>query len=586
MTGKWNEKRVTCTSKFTSLAKLMRTHDYHLLILFSKLGSLFILLALAPLAWWGTIVEDVDLMLWGENWTGVTSYLTATAISLSGLCVLPFLRSNWLRIPLAAVFLIGFGLDQVILSISGHHLTLDMAATLLRERDMAGGAFRTFSGAIIKSSILIVCLALVFFLPPHRRASLGSANAIIPVSAIIIVLAYPYNKIVKVESFPSPYSVPAQLLLSLSHSMAQEDVVRSQVTYNDVVRPKIKKIVMIVDEATRGDYFGLNNIAYDNTPFLKKEEGFLANYGVAVSASNCSHTSRYLMRIGLRRDQIPDSERVADRLPTVWQYAKAAGFKTVMIDAFRKFGSYHSYMNYREAEDIEEYFATLDHPYYKRDVSVAEKLLDVLKRDEPMLIYVNKFGTHQPYDDSFDPDLPYDPSHLVSNLPLTQDRKAAIRDYHKALRWSADTFFEKILPALGDDTLLVYTSDHGEALYDGAYDWGHCTSDHNVVVQGEALVPLFVATRASELQAVFRAEASRSFNRVSHFHIFPTILELMGYSQSWIESQYGPSLLQVPSDGRRAFLVGNIESKSAVWVDVDKSVPGLSIRHSQASGIP
>jgi glucan phosphoethanolaminetransferase (alkaline phosphatase superfamily) len=541
--------------------------------LWLKLGALAILFVLAPWAWWGSIAEDIDLSLWSEDWTHLSFYLASVAISFTGICLVPFLLNGWLRAILTLLFLIGFWLDQVVLGISGNHLTFDMAETLVRESDMAMGAARTFGASIIKASSVVGFLAFAFLVPPSKRQNVGYVAAILPLAAFPMFFASSQIARGKVASYPSTYSVPMELVWSALFKANAKDVSRDPVDYHGALQEKIKKIIVVIDEAARGDYLGLNNSRYDNTPALMSQAELIANYGVAVSIANCSHTSRYLMRIGLPKKEIPDLNGVADRLPTIWQYARDAGFKTVFVDTFRKFGSYHSYMNYREANQIDEFITLLDHPYYQRDISVADKLLDILKSDQKMFVYINKFGTHQPYDDSFPPDLAYDPpSSTIGRFSLSSPRREAIRDYHKALRASVDGFFEKILPALGDDTILIYTSDHGESLYEGGYDWGHCTSDSKVVAVGEGLVPLFVAARSPDLIAKFKAAAARSFNEASHFEIFPTLLELEGYPDNWVEGRYGPSLLNVPRDRKRAFLVGNFESERAVWVSVGSSV--------------
>ena len=394
----------SCKAFFANLRRqkqLSKPEHYVVARLYIKLLALVLIFFLAPWAWWGSIAEDIDLSLWAEDWKHLGVYLAAIALSFTGICILPFLRNGWLRVPLTIVLLTGFGLDQVILGISGHHLTLDMSETLVRESDMVAGAVHTFTNAILKASLIWIVLLYAFLLSPARHHSLGSWVALIPIAAFPLLASSSQITQGKVASFPSTYSVPAELVWSAFKSSEAKDVARDSVNYGGVLRPEIKKIVVVIDEATRGDYLGLNNALYDNTPVLSKAAGIIANFGVAVASANCSHSSRYLMRIGLQKSQIPDLKGVADRLPTIWQYAAKAGFKTVFIDTFKKFGTYHSYMNYREASQIDEFITVLDHPYYQRDVGVADKLLDLLKRDEKMFIYVNKFGTHQPYDDFF-----------------------------------------------------------------------------------------------------------------------------------------------------------------------------------------
>jgi lipid A ethanolaminephosphotransferase len=504
-------------------------------------------------------------MLWFRQWTSLTLYLTAFAIALAGVCILPFLRDWRVRAPLATFFLLGFTADQIMLALSGHHMTFELAAMVVRERALAGGFLRTFGDTIGTKALVVACVAVAFMLPPGRAWSVPSRNCAIPLGALVFAIALLANSRGQMDALPSPYSVPAQLLVSQLSSASADDGRRSSVNYAGTPRPTIKKIVMVVDESVRGDYLGLNNLKYDNTPALIQGADALANYGTAISGVNCSVQARLFLRVGLQQRHLPDVTHLWKEMPTIWQYARNANLKTILIDTWNRFGTFHSYMNTAEARQIDEFITLLDFPYYARDPSAADKLVKILQRNEPMFVYVNKYGTHMPYSDNFPQDLSYDPSSLSATLPLNQPRREAVRDYHKAIRWSVDGFFERVLPAIGGDTVLIYTSDHGQAMFEGGYDIGHCSADPH---PGEVYVPLFAVTRSFELHARLQTEAKRAYNRASHFEIFPTLLELMGYSRIWVEKNYGPSLLRVPVDQQPRFFPVAFTSSSANWVSV------------------
>jgi hypothetical protein len=110
-------------------------------------------------------------------------------------------------------------------------------------------------------------------------------------------------------------------------------------------------------------------------------------YGVVISGTNCSASARLLLWVGLQKQQLPDVNQIWKRIPTIWQYARNAKFKTILIDTWNRFGTFHSYMNTEEALQIDEFITVLELPYYKRDPSAADKILEVFKRDEPMFIY-------------------------------------------------------------------------------------------------------------------------------------------------------------------------------------------------------
>ena len=114
---------------------------------------------------------------------------------------------------------------------------------------------------------------------------------------------------------------------------------RQAVQFKGALQPAFKKIVMIVDESVRGDYLGINKDQYDNTPFLHSASDVITNFGVGVASANCSGPSRMIMRLGLQPKHLPDLKSIWRQVPSIWQYAHEAGFKTVMIDGFRSLGS-------------------------------------------------------------------------------------------------------------------------------------------------------------------------------------------------------------------------------------------------------
>jgi len=531
-----------------------------------KLVAVALVLATAPWAWSAAVAREAGLSIAAGRWGWLALYLAIVAVCITGLVVVPLLRDGRIRAGLTGLFLLGFLLDQIIVGVSGQHTTLDMMRTLWRERMEASGALSTYEDTVLSRAVLVAMLAAAFLLPPAGRWALRSRWAIVPIVALGSVVAVVFVSRGATEALPSPYAVPAQLAMVLRSAPSQE-VDRSPVEYARPLRPTFKKIVMIVDESVRGDYLGINDPRYDNTPALGRARDILANYGTAISATNCSAATRLILRIGLQKSQLPDTRGLWRRQPTIWQYAHKAGYMTVQIDTFQQ--QPHSYMEAPEARTIDMTLLANTGLAYTRDPIAADMLIDLLKRDEPMFIYVNKFGTHPAYGYGAPPDLAYDPSPLVAALSLDESRRRNVHDYHRALRWMVDGFFERTLPALRrSDVVVVYTSDHGQSLYEGGYDLSHCSMTPSVH-RGEVRVPLFVMTESPTLGPRFRAAAERAFGRASHFEIFPTLLELMGYSRDWVERLYGPSLLDVPVDREREFLLGTFDHPTAVWLSAE-----------------
>jgi len=527
-----------------------------------KLLALLLLFALAPWAWLFPIAFEAECLIAAGQWLRLAGYLAAAAGCLAGLCVVPFLGNGGMRIALTTVLLAGFAADRAVNEAIGEPMSFELLQTLWRERQMAGDALPFYQPQILRGLGIAALPALAFLLRPHPRRALGARFSLVPLAAMLAVgtVAAAANRI---ELFPAPFSVPSGFVVA--SLTLPEPVVRQPVEYDGPLQPELKKVVMVVDESVRGDVFGLNDPKYDNTPVLRAAGRTIINYGVAIASANCSAASRLILRVGMQQHELPDLEGKWQRLPAIWEYAHRAGYRTALIDAWTK---PHSHMDELELQAIDDYRKVDSEPGYTREPQVARELLDLLAADEPTFIYVNKAGAHPAYNVWFPPDLDYDPSPLVRDLPLDDRRRAAVRDYHKALRWSVDGFFATILPAIRDreDTVLLYTSDHGQALFEGGYDGSHCSARP---VRGEVLVPLFVVTGAPQWAARFEAEAQRAFGRADHLEVFPTLLELMGYPREWVEWRIGPGLLKVPLDRRRGFLVGDVRRPQSAWVYAD-----------------
>ncbi len=54
-----------------------------------------------------------------------------------------------------------------------------------------------------------------------------------------------------------------------------------------------------------------------------------------------------------------------------------------------------------------------------------------------------------------------------------------------------------------------------------------------------------------------------SYNGTSHFQVFPTLVELAGYSAGWVRDHYGPSLSEIP-DTAPEFFVGDLHGRGSV----------------------
>ncbi len=168
-------------------------------------------------------------------------------------------------------------------------------------------------------------------------------------------------------------------------------------------------------------------------------------------------------------------------------------------------------------------------------------------RDQPWMLFVNFFEPHMPYygprDDQYDPaDIPLPPNfdavpgpdqplklrafqqhyarHGHSGLPLEteSDWRRMIANYW-GLCSLVDTHFGRILDALddsgvADDTIVVYTSDHGDMM--GSHRLIAKCTQHEEAVR----VPLIMRGPG--------VSSGRVETPVSHIDVVPTLLDALG----------------------------------------------------------
>ena len=233
-------------------------------------------------------------------------------------------------------------------------------------------------------------------------------------------------------------------------------------------------------------------------------------------------------------------------------YAKAAGLRTVYIDAQRTGGALHNAMTEEERALIDTFVQFDEVPVVDRDMAAADRLVQELAETEPALILVNKVGAHFPVHDKFpDEYMTYRP--VLPRGDWTEVSDTGSREgfdgsegswalyrnsYRNALAWNVGAFFERLLERADlSAAVLIYTADHGQDLRSGGGSGltTHCSPSPSGV---EGAVPLLTLSADPRWQV-----PEAALGEGSHYRIVPTLLQLMGYEAGAVEARYGPSLI-------------------------------------------
>lgn len=514
-----------------------------------------------------SIAREIGQLVFPIVWLGC-----AVSIFLS-----PFLSLSVLRVPLTLGLLFSWLFNVTVLTLgqlgdSGdvpkeNLIESGTLALFWVERRKLLDTIQTYSETV-PTLIAFACLSLVFAWKPSSRLSIrGKWNfaACLPIAVAVAMAIYSRGG---TSAFPTPVGLPIRFASAVAFVASQDEIAESFHARPVTLSPgakRFEKIILIMDESVRAGFVN---------PSLIKDWG-LIDFGPTVSVGNCSHFSRFVFKRGLKPETLPKAfmaHGLVSEEPTVWQFAKTAGFKTVYIDAVGD-ALFHSGMNSDELTYIDERYNIHTRPTYMRDFGALKRLIETISQPGRAFIYLDKQGVHHPYQDKYPPNEEKPPFagpavKLTENTDLREYQRNLLERYTKAVDWSVNRFLSELFAhGLPEETLVIYTSDHGQSLVENNTKWTHCSSGPSTV-NGEGLVPLLVYARPETPFSRLLRENGRDFpGKYSNFQVFPTLLIGLGYPVDLVTQSYGNSLLD-PPPATRQFLRGG-DVRQLEWQTVD-----------------
>lgn len=480
-------------------------------------------------------------------------YVALFGLLAAGLWVASRLASAWLRCAFAIIAFAAAAFLSASERILGDHLGYDGYLTLMGSAGFAGDALAQHGGRIAAGIGIAALLALAIALPPRRRPRLRPRWALVPPGALALLTALLFARGGDgARGLPGAYVPLAYAILAGGEAAAQGGGARRPVTMRPMPPPGTGDIVLIVDESVAARYLDLTDVAGVRSGLLDPPAGIaVANFGVAAAITNCSYGTNVTLRHGGTRERYMALNATG---PSIWAYARRAGYVPVYLDAQRTGGGFQNGMHAGERDEIARFVQFDSVPVESRDQAAAALLAKLLANGRREFVLVNKVGAHFPVHDKY-PD-----SHARYMPALPRGRYRGIADtgsragfdgspaqwrlyrnaYRNTLLWNVGGFFDRVLAAgTLHGATLVYTSDHGQTLGERG-GWGvhtHCSARPQ---DEEGAVPLAVLTDARA--AGWAGAATRNRDRASHYQIFPTLLTLMGYPPAAIRGEYGETL--------------------------------------------
>jgi len=320
-------------------------------------------------------------------------------------------------------------------------------------------------------------------------------------------------------------------------------------------RPQ-NNIVFVIDESIRGDHLSINGYSRPTTPHLDYlgKQGWLYNWGIAAAGATCSFVSDTLLFTGMAPTQLPDSGFQVRKIPSIFQYAKAMGYQTHFLDAQKDdywLGTSFDrafFDNWQPASSFDSANG------FDRDEALAKRINEIVGSSTGQFIWVIKLGVHYPYSRAFPPSATeWKPDARSGHIPLPNEQ--LINEYDNGLKYNLQSFFGALeVSKWSKQTILIYTSDHGQTLSEHGEQHTHCGSVGNIFPT-EVKVPLFMISR--------EPLAVDTGYRASHSNIFATLLDLMDFPANERRREYALSLLTAKArdSQTRYFWVGDPHEK-------------------------
>lgn len=222
--------------------------------------------------------------------------------------------------------------------------------------------------------------------------------------------------------------------------------------------------VIVVGETSRAANWQLMGYGRETNPRLSRREGVYA-FSNVLSESNTTHKSVPMLISPIHATDYDSLPRVKSIIAAF----REAGFATAVITAQKR---NHSYIEYfcNEA-DTTLWLSDIDEGHQLTDIDLLEPLAErIAVRAKRQLILVHAYGSHFDYRDRY----PAQMAHFLPDGPCKacpETRDMLINAYDNTIR-TTDLLLDSIASmaeATGVRAAMIYTSDHGEDIFDNGH---------------------------------------------------------------------------------------------------------------------
>jgi glucan phosphoethanolaminetransferase (alkaline phosphatase superfamily) len=505
-------------------------------------------------------------------------FLALWVAMVAGLVLAAYAKSFAVRAIWALLFAGAAGFVAAFERVTGQFLTYDAFINMVSSTGDTGNAVAQYGRSFVVPVALALLLAAALLLKPRRPVRYAG---VAPLGAVVLLSLILYARGGEgARGLPPSLTGLAYGDLALYEAATEHFGPRQPVRLRSKATPP-GDLVFLIDESVAAAYLDIDDPRDGVRSGLAEPRPGLAvaNFGIASSITACSWGSNLTLRYGGTRG---DYRRINATGPSLFAYARAAGFHTVYIDAQRPDPAANPLVA-DELAQIDKVISLGRLPVVDRDQAAAAIVSRYLRDGRRDFILVNKVGAHFPVHDKYpDAAMRYRPvlprGHFldISDTGSRAGFGGSVEEwrryrnaYRNTLAWNVGAFFDRLLGGGIGGATILYTSDHGQNLHErgGAGLNTHCSPDPGME---EGAVPLVLIRAAGTPGPDWVRAAAVNRDRASHYAIFPTLLTLMGYDGAEAARLYGPPLDR-PQTAPLAFntLFNARLGRGPVWKPID-----------------
>ena len=493
-------------------------------------------------------------------------YVLVTLLGFVSMALLFFFKQKRYFFLGILILFLSYGIELVYKDINGFGFGLNELGTALNEADaFALDALVTYASSIKKALIILFFVLIVVVLLRKimvRKRWFVSNLKIVMTFLLAWALSYSitYKTTGETQNRPTLIKLLDTFVYYATNRLYYGE--REVLKQKPLLEGKYKNIIFIVDESIGGKYLSINGYEKETTPYLKSIKERYINLGLASSGANCSASSNIILMSGIQLDELPDKENRALKKATIFQYAKNAGYKTHYISGQGIGSNLQNHMTKYDLKDIDNFAqakAYIEHQKIPEEfiIGATQK---ALKSADKNFIFIVKLGAHFQWEYTYPKEERYFLPTLERGDALSLNLKAnAINSYLNAIKYNVDLFFKYFLDRIDffsrEDTIIIYTSDHGQSILEEGRTATHCSSTNPPLSQG--IVPLLLFVPKGD--KVF-SQVNFKPNSYSHYQLFPTMQKLMGYEGVEEKTLFD----KVGSEPQQIFVSGDIFGRSSL----------------------